>query len=449
MPAATWAIFITIITVRSNQVDVNDHPKPLLILSISQTGFSLPQGFVRKGARSSSYKAFLEPIADRTNLHIMLHAQVTRILFSDTKRAVGVEFQRDSLNFIVYAKSEVVLTAGPVNSPQLLMVSGVGPADHLSSLKVRALIFDDQVHCLLLFSIQIPVIADLPVGENLQDHPYVSGITFSLSQASTLKLDSVFSPQNFLRYLVSDSGPLTSFGGIEGIAFMTSNYTNSSLDWPDMQLLLVNGDVQNNFNYLDNELRNLLNFTREMNTISILPIILRPKSRGSIKLKSADPKDMPTIDPLYLTHPEDILVMVEAMKASIAVGSSKPFQNLGAKLIPYVIPSCDHYEYLSDQYFACWARMMTNTIHDAVGTCKMGAYWDKSAVVDPELKVLGGIQGLRVADASVIPRVTSGHTNAPVIMIAERAADLILGKQLQPFAGPVAVDYSELKSRRR
>lgn len=101
------------------------------------TGFSLPQGFARKGARASSYKAFIEPIADRSNLHIMLDARVTRILFSDTKRAVGVEFDRDSLNFLVYAKSEIILTAGPVNTPQILMVSGVGPADHLNSLKVR------------------------------------------------------------------------------------------------------------------------------------------------------------------------------------------------------------------------------------------------------------------------------------------------------------------------
>lgn len=300
-----------------------------------------------------------------------------------------------------------------------------------------------------LHLLQIPLVTDLPVGENLQDHPYVSGLTFSVPQSNTFKLDKIFSAQNFLKYLVSGSGPLTSYGGVEGIAFMSSKYANSSIDWPDMELLLINGDVQNNYNYLDSELRNVLNNTLDKNTISILPIILRPKSRGSIKLNSSSYKDSPLIDPLYLTHPEDILVMVEAMKASLAVGSSDPFQDLGAKLIPYVIPSCDHYDYLSDQYFACWARMMTNTMGDAVGTCKMGPVWDKSSVVDSELKVLGGIQGLRIADASIMPRIVSGHTNAAVIMIAEKAADLILGKQLEPFSGPIPADYSEMKTRRR
>ncbi|XP_074599838.1 glucose dehydrogenase [FAD, quinone]-like [Brevipalpus obovatus] len=398
--------------------------------SQKQSGFSIPQGFIKKGVRSSAYKAFLEPVAERANLHIMLDARVMRILFGDDKRAVGVEFERDSLNFVVYAKSEVILTAGAINSPHLLMLSGVGPADHL-------------------YALRIPLVADLPVGDNLHDHPYVSGMTFSVEQSNTFRLDKIFSPQNFLRYLVSGSGPLTSFGGIEGLAFMSTRYGNTSIDWPDIELLMVNGDIQDNFNYLDQEMRGLLNFTRNMNTFSILPVILRPKSRGSVRLKSADFKDAPLIDPLYLTHPDDIMVMVEAMKAAVAIGTAIPFQDTGAKLIPYVIPSCDHYDYLSDQYFACWARMMTNTIHDPVGTCKMGPPWDKSSVVDSQLRVLGGITGLRVADASIMPRIISGHTNAATIMIAEKAADMIIGRQLEPFAGPIPADYTELKTRRR
>lgn len=287
------------------------------------------------------------------------------------------------------------------------------------------------------------------MGDNLHDHPYVSGLVFSVERSSTFKLEKIFSPQNFLKYLVSGSGPLTSFGGIEGLAFMSSRFANTTIDWPDVELLLVNGDVQSNFNYLDTEMRNLLNFTRGMDTFSILPIILRPKSRGSVRLRTSDPKDEPLIDPLYLTHPEDISVMMEAMKAAVAVGTSIPFQKMGAKLIPYVIPSCDQYEYLSDPYFACWARMMTNTIYDPVGTCRIGPFWDKSSVVDPQLKVLGGISGLRVADASVIPKIVSGNTNAAVVMIAERAADMIIGKQLEPFGGPVPADYTELKTRRK
>ncbi|XP_053212830.1 glucose dehydrogenase [FAD, quinone]-like [Panonychus citri] len=398
--------------------------------SQKQSGFSIPQGFVKKGGRSSAYKSFIEPIKDRNNLHIMLHSRVTRVLFGDNKRAVGVQFDRDSLSFVVYAKSEIILTAGTISTPHLLMVSGVGPADHLEALK-------------------IPVVADLPVGENLHDHPVTGGITFSVAKVKTLKIDEIFSPQNFLRYLVSGSGPLTSFGGIEGVAFMSSKYSNSSLDWPDIELLLVNGDLQDGSRGMTIKLKDLYNTTKSMDTFTILPVILRPKSRGWIRLKTANPVDYPLIDPLYLTHPDDIMVMVEAIKSALAVGTSKPYKEIDSSLVPLMIPSCDHYDWLSDQYLACWARVMTGTMGDAVGTCKMGPPWDKSSVVDPELRLLGGISGLRVADASIMPKIISGNINAAVIMIAEKAADMIVGKKLEAFSGPIPPDYSLLKQLNR
>lgn len=236
--------------------------------------------------------------------------------------------------------------------------------------------------------------------------------------------------------MISNSGPLTSFSGVEGLAFMHSRYSDSNLDWPDILLVLVNGDIlSSNSAYLDSEFRSQLKVNGS-NRFSIFPIILKPKSRGVIRLQSSNPLHPPLIDPKYLTHPEDIMVMIDAMKAAIQVGLSPPFESINADLVPVEIEVCDHYHHFSDEYFACWARVLTDTANDPVGTCKMGPAWDKSSVVDPQLKVIG-VKGLRVADASVIPRIISGFTNAAAIMIGEKAADLILKRYMQPLPGPL------------
>lgn len=152
--------------------------------------------------------------------------------------------------------------------------------------------------------------------------------------------------------------------------------------------------------------------------------MLRPKSRGYIKLRSVNPYDHPIIDPKYFSHPEDIHAMVEGMKLSIAIGIAPPFKKYGSELFRTQFPGCESYPFLSDEYLACMARSYTATIYHPVGTCKMGDPYDPTTVVDPRLRVLG-VRGLRVVDASIMPNIVSGNTNAPVIMIAERAADLI------------------------
>ncbi|XP_053203388.1 glucose dehydrogenase [FAD, quinone]-like [Panonychus citri] len=387
-----------------------------------QAGFAIPQGTIRRGARCSTSKAFLRPARKRPNLHVLTFAYATRILFNDFKKAIGVQFDRFSLTHVVYARNEIIISGGSINSPQLLMLSGIGPAEHLASMG-------------------IPLVADLPVGDNLQDHIYPGGIHFTIDAKTSLIQRRVVTLPNILTYFASGRGPLTALGGVEGLGFIKSRYTNFTDDYPDFEIHMLSGGPTSDDGQT---FRRVQGFTREMweqvyrpylpyDTFSMYPVLLRPKSRGYVRLRSANPYDPPIIDPRYLTHPDDILAMVDAMKISIAVGLAPAYREMDSRLFETVFPGCEIYTLWSDEYLACVARTYTATIYHPVGTCRMGAPWDKRSVVDPYLRVLGGVKGLRVADGSVMPNIISGNTNAPIIMIAERLADFIKGQQLPPI----------------
>lgn len=293
--------------------------------------------------------------------------------------------------------------------------------------------------------VQIPLVADLPVGENLQDHIYAGGIHFSINQPVTLSHANSFNVANLMRYYRLGQGPMTSLGGIEGLGFVKTKFANFSRDEPDIEIHFIAGNVvgdggramRDYFGLKDDVWAKVYQPYVPLETITLDPVLLRPKSRGYIRLRSASPHDAPIIDPRYLTHPDDIMTMVEGMKISLALGMSPAFKRYGAKAFQTVFPGCEDYAYLSDEYLACVARTFTLTIYHPVGTCKMGAPWDPTAVVDSELRVLGGVKGLRVVDASIMPTIISGNTNGPIIMIAERASDMIKGRLMSPVKGPI------------
>lgn len=264
------------------------------------------------------------------------------------------------------------------------------------------------------------------------------GVHFTIAKPISITQANSFTPTNLARYYKAGKGPLTSIGGIEGLGFVKTKYANITRDFPDIEIHFIAGNVVSDggrsmkdyYGLSDEVWKKVYEPYVPYHTFSMDPVLLRPKSRGYIELRSSNPYDAPIIDPKYLAAPDDVMTMVEGMKISLAIGLSPAFQKFGAKPFQTTFPGCEHYGYLSDEYLACVARTYTLTIYHPVGTAKMGAPFDPTAVVDSELKVLGGVSRLRVVDASVMPTIVSANTNAAIIMIAERAADMIKGKLL-------------------
>jgi choline dehydrogenase len=336
----------------------------------------------KKGQRHSAADGYLKPVLDRPNLTTRTGAQVTRVTF-DGDRATGVEFEQGGQRLRAEATGEVVLSAGAVNSPHLLLLSGVGDADHL----------DEH---------DIDVQQALPgVGRNLQDHLFAFVVHESTSDVG---IDDAESLWNFAKFLALKRGPLTSNIGEAG-GFVR---TDPDLPAPDLQFHAAPAYFMNHG--LDNP--------EEGYGISVGATQLRPESRGRISLASADPFEDPVIDPNYCTAEKDMAVLVEGVRRAREIVQASAFD---AYRGPEVWPG-EAVE--TDAEIREHVRETAHTVYHPVGTCRMGD--DEQAVVDDELRV-HGVEGLRVVDASVMPTLVGGNTNAPTIMVAEKAADLIRG----------------------
>ena len=379
-----------------------------------QTGFMVAQATTRHGSRCSTGKAFLRPVRHRNNFHVAMKSYVQRIIIDPvTKQVTGVQFERFGVVHTVRVNKEVILSAGSVGSPQLLMLSGVGPAEHLSSLG-------------------IPVIADLSVGDNLQDHVSLGGMVFQIDAPYSLVDTRFINLPSFFNYSINRSGPLASLAGCEGLAWIKTKYADQSIDWPDIEFHFVAGTpvsdggtlVRRNNGVRDDIWEEYYAPLSWTDSWQVIPMLLRPLSVGTIRLASADPNDKPLIDPRYFSNEQDLKVIIEGTKIGLALAKTRGFKSLGTRFYSKPFPGCEGYTLWTDDYWGCFIRHYSQTIYHPIGTCKMGPSSDPTAVVDPRLRVYG-IQGLRVVDASIMPKHVSGNTNAPTIMIAEKAADMV------------------------
>ncbi|XP_028043358.1 glucose dehydrogenase [FAD, quinone]-like [Bombyx mandarina] len=378
-------------------------------------GFSYIQATMSHGHRTSSAKAFLHDHKKRKNLHILNSSTVTKILIDPlSKTATGVEFHRNGRVYQINAKKEVILSAGPIESPHLLMLSGIGPKDHLNSFG-------------------IPVIQDLKVGESLYDHISYPGLAFTINTTKlTLVERKIATIDNVLQLEQYGDGPMSSLAGVETIGYIKTNISKEPGDYPDIELLgscaslaSDEGDVVAKGIHLADWLyQDIYRPIENVESFTVLFMLLHPKSKGHLKLRSTNPFDHPKLYGNYMIHPDDTATMVEAIKYIIKLVDTSPFHKYGAKLYTKPLSTCKHYQFGSDKYWECAVRTITSTLHHQIATCKMGPSSDPEAVVDPELKV-HGVNNLRVVDSSIIPKPISAHTNAPAIMIGEKAAALI------------------------
>ena len=346
-------------------------------------GVGIYQVNQKNGQRCSSAVAYLKMCRHRANLTILTSAQVTRVLF-EANRAIGVEYiQGGKVTCQAKARQEVILCGGAINSPQLLMLSGIGSANHLKDLGIT-------------------VIADLPgVGQNLQDHLIVGAI-YDCTQP--ISLDKAETLGNLLKYLFWKQGPLAS-NIAEAGGFVKLNPDSKT---PDLQLHFAPVYFRNHG----------LN-KREGYAFTLGGTLLHPQSSGHICLRSADPLTPPSIQPNFLSSEADLQTLIACVKLSRQIAQAKAFDQFrGEEILPRV-------EVKQDEEMAVYVRNIAETLYHPVGTCKMGN--DPMAVVNSRLQV-HGLQGLRVVDASIMPKIISGNTNAPTIMIAEKIASLLVSK---------------------
>jgi choline dehydrogenase len=360
-----------------------------------QEGFGRVDRTTRNGRRCSAANAYLAPALKRANLETVTGALVHRVLLQGT-RAVGIEYAHGSFVAKAYADREVILSAGAINSPQLLQLSGIGAAAHLSGVGIEARI-------------------DLPaVGANLNDHPDL------VVQHRCLRPISIFNSSRGIGKLLTGLRWFAGFGGLAGSNhFEAGGFLRSraGVEQPDLQLTFMPlaikpGTVE----------------SVGMHSFQVHIDLMRPKSLGRVAIRSADPAAAPSICFNYLADPadrEDLRTAVRLTREILAQSALTPYR--GDELNPG-----DAIQ--SDEGIDAWVRRSIETCYHPVGTCRMGLD-PGAAVVDAQCRV-HGVAGLRVVDASVMPAIVSGNTNAPTIMIAEKMSDLLRGKPSLPREQP-------------
>ncbi len=356
-----------------------------------QEGLGFYDFNTRDGRRVSSATAFLRPAMARRNLSVLTKTRVRRIVI-EAGRATGLEVRRAGQTTTVHARAEVILCGGAINSPHLLMLSGIGDRAHLADHGIET-----RVH-------------SPGVGQNLQDH---LGVYLTYACKDPVTLYRLMRPDRAMwaiaRAWLTGTGPATAVP-LEAGGFLR---TRPDLDMPDIHITFVPGLNLETTRAGQGRHGYLINLYQ-----------LRPESRGQVTLASADPATAPLMDPRYLTAEADRICLRDGIRLARRIGAAAPLAARNAGEISPVAA-----DLATDATVDAWVRAGANTIFHPVGTVRMGA--DEAAPLDGALRVRG-VDGLRVVDASVMPRIVGGNTSAPVMMIAEKAADMILGRAAPP-----------------
>lgn len=375
-------------------------------------GYGIAQGTLDKGRRMSVSKAYLSPIKDRHNLYVMKSTRADAILLDNT-RAIGVRVTlKDGNSIDIKASKEVILSAGSIASPQLLMLSGIGPEKHLREMGISR-------------------VANLPVGKNLQDHITWYGLYLAFKNQSATPPSPTYILDAAYEYLMHNRGLLASISGNDLMGFVNVHDPNAK--YPNIQL--IHGHIPqwhiaeattffNSFHMDTKIVQKIIGILTEADMLQTFSILLKPKSVGEIRLRSKNPADPVKIYANYFSEQEDLDTMSKSLDFLKKMLNTEAFKQHDMQLRHLDIPGCRHTKPDSEEYWKCNMRHMSSTIFHPVGTAKMGPQGDPSAVVDSQLKV-HGVRGLRVIDASIMPTITGGNTNAPTIMIAEKGADFI------------------------
>uniref|UniRef100_A0A182MEM3 Glucose-methanol-choline oxidoreductase N-terminal domain-containing protein n=1 Tax=Anopheles culicifacies TaxID=139723 RepID=A0A182MEM3_9DIPT len=380
-----------------------------------QVGFGRAQGTIVNGTRCSPAKAFLVPVKDRPNLHVIKHAVVVTVERDpSTERFKYVNFMIDNKVLkVAHARKEIILAAGAINTPHILQRSGIGPSA-------------------LLNKVNIPLVADLPVGENLQDHLFVP-LLFKLhkSTAENYNIQQELA-KNLFQYITTRSGPMAGHGVTSVIGFI--NTLDASSPFADIEYHFFQFEKGSGKSVLfcdkvgyNQEIsQSMLEAATEADVVMAIVVLLNPKSKGRVTLATEDFSEFnpPRIESGYLEEKEDVATVLRGIRYINKIVDTPTFREHEGELHRLKLSECDQLTYNSDDYWECYSRHMTLTLYHPVGTAKMGPDSDKDAVVDARLRVKG-TQGLRVVDGSIMPKIVSGNTNAPIMMIGEKASDMI------------------------
>jgi choline dehydrogenase-like flavoprotein len=379
-----------------------------------QTGFAYVQTLLKNGLRQNIYDTYLAPVEDkRPNLDVRTEIKVQKLVFKKNgpkhtgSKVVAVEYDHLGFQYTAKAIREVIITTSPVEAAQLLMLSGVGPADHLKTHGIE-------------------VVKNLPVGQNYHDVVAVGGLVF-FSNVKVPDLEKTFTKKGIADYLENKSGAAGS-PFAEALAFLESS--KQFCNYPDYQLTIRAGSFlsqpQRRVNYNLNVSMFDAHFGdvayKASNSFEILPIVSRPKSRGVVLLRSNNPEDAPIVHGNFYSHPQDVKTALYGIKTALKLVKTEAFQAINAKFFDKPFEPCSHFEYGCDKYWECFARSFTFPMARWAGATKMGNGAD--SVVDDKLRV-HGIKNLRVVGSSVLPQQITGQVGGIRVMLGEKMADMI------------------------